>query len=111
MAECWDVAWPTTCAGPALGRLNLKEVRNGIPTRTPDLRHLLDQAAGVGGFYILGADCEIGVTHGPASGGIWPSWWCRGKPQSISRNIDSIGGNNQMLKEEAYHGDKTSIST
>jgi len=68
VAECWDVAWPTTCAGPALGRLNLKEVRNGIPTRTSDLRHLLGQAAGVGGFYILGADCEIGVTHGPGLG-------------------------------------------
>ena len=28
----------------------------------------LGRAAGVGGFYILGADCEIGVTHGPGLG-------------------------------------------
>jgi len=55
-------------AVPALGSCVVKEVRNGIPTRTPDLRHVLGQAPGVGGCYFLGADCEIGVTHGPGLG-------------------------------------------
>ena len=53
---------------PALGCCVVKEVRNGMPTRTPDMRHLLGQAPDVGGFYFLGGDCEIGVTHGPGMG-------------------------------------------
>lgn len=53
---------------PTLGRCVVKEVRNGIPTRTPDLRHSLGPLPSVGGCYILGTDCEIGVTHGPGLG-------------------------------------------
>jgi 4-methylaminobutanoate oxidase (formaldehyde-forming) len=53
---------------PVLERIIVREVRNGMPTRTPDLRHLLGAAPEVGGFYLLGADCEIGVTHGPGLG-------------------------------------------
>jgi glycine/D-amino acid oxidase-like deaminating enzyme len=55
-------------AVPVLGRCVVKQVRNGMPTRTPDMRHLLGQASDVGGFYFLGGDCEIGVTHGPGLG-------------------------------------------
>ena len=53
---------------PALGNLTTREVRNGLPTRTPDLRHLLGQCREAPGLFIVGADCEIGVTHGPALG-------------------------------------------
>lgn len=53
---------------PALGHLAIRDVRNGLPTRTPDLRHLLGQCRSAPGLYIVGADCEIGVTHGPGLG-------------------------------------------
>lgn len=53
---------------PVLGRAAVREVRHGWPTRTLDLRHLLGQDPHVSGFYSVGADCEIGLTHGPGLG-------------------------------------------
>lgn len=53
---------------PALRGFRVRHVRNGMTARTPDLLHLLGQAQSPRGFYVVGADNECGVTHGPALG-------------------------------------------
>jgi glycine/D-amino acid oxidase-like deaminating enzyme len=53
---------------PVLGTCTVREVRTGLPTRTPDMHHLLGAAPGVAGLYLVGADLECGMTRGPGLG-------------------------------------------
>ncbi len=53
---------------PLLAEIAVREVRVGYPTRVPDMRHICGPAAGIGGLYLLGADLECGMTHGPGLG-------------------------------------------
>ena len=53
---------------PILGDLAIADRRSGLPTYTPDGRHLLGEAPAPRGFYAIGGDHEVGVTHGPGLG-------------------------------------------
>ncbi|MDZ4720695.1 MAG: FAD-binding oxidoreductase [Roseiflexaceae bacterium] len=53
---------------PVLGACTVREVRTGLPTRTPDMQHLLGGIPGVSGLYLIGADLECGMTRGPGLG-------------------------------------------
>ena len=53
---------------PLLATIAVREVRMGSPTRVPDMRHICGAAADVAGLYLLGADLECGMTHGPGLG-------------------------------------------
>ena len=53
---------------PALGRAAVRERRSGLPTYSPDGRHLLGEVPEIGGFYAIGGDHEVGVSHGPGLG-------------------------------------------
>lgn len=53
---------------PALSNFKIKEVRHGLPARTPDMRPVLGELPEAGGCYIIGGDNECGVTRGPGLG-------------------------------------------
>jgi sarcosine oxidase, subunit beta len=53
---------------PILGEIEVREVRHGYPTRVPDMRHILGQAGEIDGLFLMGADLECGMTHGPGLG-------------------------------------------
>ncbi len=50
---------------PVLRQFRVKSRHSGLPVRTPDNRHLLGQAPNVNGYYLIGGDNEVGLTHGP----------------------------------------------
>lgn len=55
-------------AWPLLAGARVAERRIGLPTYTPDGRHLLGALDGVKGFYVVGGDNEAGISHGPGLG-------------------------------------------
>jgi glycine/D-amino acid oxidase-like deaminating enzyme len=57
-ARCADVI-------PAFGDLRVADRASGLPSWTPDGRHVLGPAPGVEGYVVLAGDNECGVTHGP----------------------------------------------
>ena len=50
---------------PALARARVRERASGLPTWTPDGRHILGPAAEIDGYVVLAGCNECGVTHGP----------------------------------------------
>jgi sarcosine oxidase, subunit beta len=50
---------------PALAQARVRERSSGLPTWTPDGRHILGQAPGLDGYVVLAGCNESGVTHGP----------------------------------------------
>jgi glycine/D-amino acid oxidase-like deaminating enzyme len=50
---------------PALARARVRERASGLPTWTPDGRHILGPAAEIEGYVVLAGCNECGVTHGP----------------------------------------------
>jgi glycine/D-amino acid oxidase-like deaminating enzyme len=50
---------------PALARMTVRDRANGLPTWTPDGRHVLGCAPGLEGYVVLAGCNECGVTHGP----------------------------------------------
>jgi len=50
---------------PALQHAKVKERASGLPTWTPDGRHILGPAPSIEGYYVLAGCNESGVTHGP----------------------------------------------
>ena len=50
---------------PALRHARTRERASGLPTWTPDGRHILGPAPGVEGYFVLSGCNESGVTHGP----------------------------------------------
>lgn len=55
-------------AWPLLGHIRVTKPNIGLPTYTPDGRHLLGALDGVQGFYVVGGDNEAGISHGPGLG-------------------------------------------
>ena len=55
-------------AWPPLAGARVADRRIGLPTYTPDGRHLLGALDGVRGFYVVGGDNEAGISHGPELG-------------------------------------------
>jgi len=55
-------------AWPLLAQARVAERNIGLPTYTPDGRHLLGEIDNVEGFYIVGGDNEAGISHGPGLG-------------------------------------------
>jgi len=53
---------------PVLHQFDVASLRSGLPVRTLDQRHVLGQTNAVEGFYIIGGDNEVGMTHGPGLG-------------------------------------------
>jgi glycine/D-amino acid oxidase-like deaminating enzyme len=50
---------------PVLASARVRERSSGLPTWTPDGRHILGPAPGVEGYVVLAGCNECGVTHGP----------------------------------------------
>jgi glycine/D-amino acid oxidase-like deaminating enzyme len=50
---------------PALAHARIRERSSGLPTWTPDGRHILGPAPGLDGYVVLAGCNESGVTHGP----------------------------------------------
>jgi len=50
---------------PLLGELTTSSRASGMPTFTPDGRHVLGEAPGLQGYYVAAGDNEGGVAHGP----------------------------------------------
>jgi 4-methylaminobutanoate oxidase (formaldehyde-forming) len=50
---------------PGLGRARVRERASGLPTWTPDGRHILGPAPGLEGYMVLAGCNESGITHGP----------------------------------------------
>jgi sarcosine oxidase subunit beta len=50
---------------PALAHARVRERASGLPTWTPDGRHILGHAPGLDGYVVLAGCNESGVTHGP----------------------------------------------
>ena len=53
---------------PVLGRLSVASRSSGLPTFTPDGRHIAGEAAGISGYFVLAGCNESGVTYGPGLG-------------------------------------------
>jgi sarcosine oxidase subunit beta len=50
---------------PALGRAQVRERASGLPTWTPDGRHIVGPTPDIDGYVVLAGCNECGVTHGP----------------------------------------------
>ncbi len=50
---------------PVLADLEIVDRASGLPTWTPDGRHILGEAPGVEGYFVAAGDNESCVTHGP----------------------------------------------
>lgn len=50
---------------PVLARTKVRERASGLPTWTPDGRHILGAAPGLEGYFVVTGCNEAGVTHGP----------------------------------------------
>jgi sarcosine oxidase, subunit beta len=50
---------------PALADAPVRERRSGLPTWTPDGRHIMGAVEGIEGYYVLAGCNESCVTHGP----------------------------------------------
>ncbi len=50
---------------PALKDARVRERASGLPTWTPDGRHILGPAPGIDGYFVLAGCNESGVTQGP----------------------------------------------
>ncbi len=50
---------------PTLARMTVRDRASGLPTWTPDGRHVLGCAPGLDGYVVLAGCNECGVTHGP----------------------------------------------
>jgi glycine/D-amino acid oxidase-like deaminating enzyme len=57
-ARCADVI-------PAFADLRVADRASGLPSWTPDGRHVLGGAPEIDGYVVLAGDNECGVTHGP----------------------------------------------
>ena len=65
---------------PLLQRAPVAEFRGGLPTMTPDGRHIVDQVPGVKGFFVASGCCVGGLSISPAVGAVLADWVVAGKP-------------------------------
>jgi 4-methylaminobutanoate oxidase (formaldehyde-forming) len=65
---------------PLLRTARVAELRGGLPTMTPDGRHIVDQVPAVAGFFVASGCCVGGLSISPAVGAVLADWVVDGKP-------------------------------
>jgi glycine/D-amino acid oxidase-like deaminating enzyme len=65
---------------PLLRAAPVAQLRGGLPTMTPDGRHIVDQAPGVTGFFVASGCCVGGLSISPAVGAVLADWIVDGAP-------------------------------
>jgi 4-methylaminobutanoate oxidase (formaldehyde-forming) len=65
---------------PLLRNAPVAQLRGGLPTMTPDGRHIVDQAPGVMGFFVASGCCVGGLSISPAVGAVLADWVVDGAP-------------------------------
>ncbi|MEZ4736211.1 MAG: FAD-binding oxidoreductase [Caldilineaceae bacterium] len=65
---------------PLLRDADIALLRGGLPTMTPDGRHIVDQAPGVAGFFVASGCCVGGLAISPAVGAVLADWVVDGAP-------------------------------
>lgn len=65
---------------PLLRDAELALLRGGLPTMTPDGRHIVDQAPGVTGFFVASGCCVGGLAISPVIGALLADWVVDGAP-------------------------------
>lgn len=65
---------------PQLRTAELALLRGGLPTMTPDGRHIVDQAPGVAGFFVASGCCVGGLAISPVVGALLADWVVDGAP-------------------------------
>jgi glycine/D-amino acid oxidase-like deaminating enzyme len=65
---------------PLLRNAPVAELRGGLPTITPDGRHIVDQVPGVAGFFVASGCCVGGLSISPAVGAVLADWVVEGTP-------------------------------
>ena len=65
---------------PLLRNAELALLRGGLPTMTPDGRHIVDQAPGVAGFFVASGCCVGGLAISPVVGALLADWVVDGAP-------------------------------
>lgn len=78
---------------PLLRDAAIAILRGGLPTMTPDGRHIVDQAPGVTGFFVASGCCVGGLAISPAVGAVLADWVADGAPpQDLSPlRLDRFG--------------------
>ena len=65
---------------PLLRNPAIAQLRGGLPTMTPDGRHIVDQVPGVAGFFVASGCCVGGLSISPAVGAVLADWVVEGTP-------------------------------
>jgi glycine/D-amino acid oxidase-like deaminating enzyme len=65
---------------PLLRDAEIALLRGGLPTMTPDGRHIVDQVPGVAGFFVASGCCVGGLSIAPAVGAVLADWVVDGTP-------------------------------
>lgn len=65
---------------PLLRDAPVAELRGGLPTMTPDGRHIVDQVPDVAGFFVASGCCVGGLSISPAVGAVLADWAVDGNP-------------------------------
>lgn len=65
---------------PLLRNAEIALLRGGLPTMTPDGRHIVDQVPGVAGFFVASGCCVGGLSIAPAVGAVLADWVVDGAP-------------------------------
>ncbi|MFZ4661545.1 MAG: FAD-dependent oxidoreductase [Caldilineaceae bacterium] len=65
---------------PLLRDAEIALLRGGLPTMTPDGRHIVDQAPGVAGFFVASGCCVGGLAISPVVGTLLADWVVDGAP-------------------------------
>lgn len=65
---------------PLLRNAPIAQLRGGLPTMTPDGRHIVDQVPGVAGFFVASGCCVGGLSISPAVGSALADWIVDGAP-------------------------------
>ncbi|MFN8489484.1 MAG: FAD-dependent oxidoreductase [Caldilineaceae bacterium] len=65
---------------PLLRDTPIAQLRGGLPTMTPDGKHIVDQVQGVAGFFVASGCCVGGLSISPAVGAVLADWVVDGAP-------------------------------
>ncbi|MGI8858025.1 MAG: NAD(P)/FAD-dependent oxidoreductase [Thermomicrobiales bacterium] len=65
---------------PVLQDFTVREHRGGLPTMTPDGKHLIGPLPGVHGFWVASGCCVGGLSISPAVGEVLADWIIEGEP-------------------------------
>ncbi|TQV83316.1 NAD(P)/FAD-dependent oxidoreductase [Denitrobaculum tricleocarpae] len=72
---------------PVLEKVGVATLRGGLPTMTPDGRHLLGPSPGLDGFYFASGCNVAGLSIAPAIGEGMASWILEGTPPSDFKSM------------------------